>query len=120
MKHNVPIWEKSNLTVEEAAQTFIGTVIKGQEIANADTLKWTYFIAAVILVVVAIPMFFYGFKNTKERFTAENPGFEICIPSIKYCTDNAAMIGAAGYQAYLRNEFGSLDLGAQPSKDLCD
>ena len=32
------------LTVEEAANTFVGTVIKGQEFANADTLKWTYFI----------------------------------------------------------------------------
>ena len=32
------------LSVEEAANTFIGTVIKGQEFANADTLKWTYFI----------------------------------------------------------------------------
>ena len=35
---------------------------------NADTLKWTYFICAAVLVVLAIPMFFYGFKNTKERF----------------------------------------------------
>ncbi len=60
------------LTVEEAANTFVNTVIKGQEIANADTLKWTYFIAAVVLVVAAVPMFFYGFKNTKERFTADD------------------------------------------------
>ncbi len=60
------------LTVEEAANSFINTVIKGQEIANADTLKWTYFIAAVVLVVAAVPMFFYGFKNTKERFTADD------------------------------------------------
>ncbi|MBO5857676.1 MAG: MFS transporter, partial [Clostridia bacterium] len=60
------------LTVEEAANTFIGTVIKGQEIANADTLKWTYFIAAFVLVVAAVPMFFYGFKHTKERFTADD------------------------------------------------
>ncbi|MCD7828296.1 MAG: glycoside-pentoside-hexuronide (GPH):cation symporter [Clostridiales bacterium] len=47
-----------------------GTVIVGQEAANANTLKWTYFICAVVLVVVAMPMFFYGFKHTKERFTA--------------------------------------------------
>ncbi len=58
----------------EAAKTFIGTVIQGQEINNADTLKMTYFICAVVLVVVAVPMFFYGFKHTKERFTAnDNP-----------------------------------------------
>ena len=38
--------------------------------ANADTLKWTYFICAVVFTVIAIPMFYYGFKNTKERYTS--------------------------------------------------
>ena len=62
------------ITAEAAAQTFVGTVKQGMEIANADTLKWVYFISAVVLVVAAMPMFFYGFKNTKERFTSdENP-----------------------------------------------
>lgn len=37
---------------------------------NANTLKWTYFIVALVLVVIALPMFFYGFKNTKERYGA--------------------------------------------------
>ena len=37
--------------------------------ANADTLKYTYFICALVLTITAIPMFFYGFKHTKERFT---------------------------------------------------
>ena len=62
--------KNQGITSTEAAETFIGTVKNGLEIANADTLKWTYFIAAVILVVAAIPMFFYGFNNTKERFTS--------------------------------------------------
>lgn len=66
------IVKNQGISVEEAAQTFVNTVIKGQEMANADTLKWTYFIAAVILVVVAIPMFFYGFNHTKERFTTDD------------------------------------------------
>ena len=58
----------------DAIQTFVGTVKQGMEIANADTLKWVYFISAVVLVIAAIPMFFYGFKNTQERFTSnENP-----------------------------------------------
>ncbi len=56
------------------AQNFVGTIKAGMENANADTLKLTYFICAVVLVVAAVPMFFYGFKNTKERFTAtDNP-----------------------------------------------
>ncbi|MBQ8209718.1 MAG: MFS transporter [Clostridia bacterium] len=37
---------------------------------NAETLKLTYFICALVLVLVAMPMFFVGFKHTKERFTA--------------------------------------------------
>ncbi len=56
----------------ETAKNFIGTVIVGQESSNAEMLKWIYFIAAVVLVVIAVPMFFYGFKHTKERFTADD------------------------------------------------
>ena len=40
-------------------------------------------------------------KGLKERFNLmNNNNFEICIPSIKYCTDNAAMIAVAGYYQY--------------------
>ncbi len=60
------------ISPEEAAQTFVGTVKAGQEMANADTLKMIYFICAVVLVIAAVPMFFYGFKNTTERFTAQD------------------------------------------------
>lgn len=38
--------------------------------ANATTLKWTYFICALVFTAIAIPMFYYGFRNTKERFTS--------------------------------------------------
>ena len=38
--------------------------------ANANTLKWTYFICALVFTGIAIPMFYYGFRNTKERFTS--------------------------------------------------
>lgn len=51
-----------------------GLLITQYSVQNAETLKWTYFICAVVLVAIAIPTFFYGFKNTKERYTAtENP-----------------------------------------------
>ena len=55
----------------EGAKAYIGTVMKNSVEDNANTLKWIYFICAVVFVVIAMPMFFYGFKNTKERFTAE-------------------------------------------------
>ncbi len=47
-----------------------GTVLPQYITENANTLKWTYFICAAVLVLCAIPMFFYGFKHTKERFTS--------------------------------------------------
>ena len=36
-------------------------------------------------------------KGLKERFMEHSQSYNISIPSIKYCTDNAAMIAAAGY-----------------------
>ncbi len=61
------------ITAEEAAAhiNYVNTVMPEYITQNANTLKWAYFIFAVIFVVLAMPMFFYGFKNTKERFTAE-------------------------------------------------
>ena len=58
-------------------------------------------------------------KGLKEKFYAENKDFEICIPSIKYCTDNAAMMAVAGYYQYLK--YGAnddLSLNASPSLEL--
>lgn len=60
-------------------------------------------------------------KGLKERFMAENPGYEICIPSIRYCTDNAAMIAAAGFYQYQKyKKADDLSLNASASLDLED
>ena len=47
--------------------------------------------------------------------TASLKGTVTVIPPLKYCTDNAAMIGAAGYAAYMHQEFGSMGDMADPS-----
>ncbi len=59
-------------------------------------------------------------KGLKERFAKENnTGIEICIPSIKYCTDNAAMIGVAGYYQYMiSKKTDDLSLNAYASLEL--
>ena len=40
------------------------------------------------------------------------------VPSMDLCTDNAAMIAAAGYYRYLRGEFADLSLNAYPDLRL--
>ena len=38
---------------------------------------------------------------------------DLKIPQMKYCTDNAAMIGAAAYPLFLKNKFANYDLNAE-------
>lgn len=45
-------------------------------------------------------------------------GITAVIPAKRYCTDNGAMIAAAGAFRYGRGEIGGLDLGADPSLEL--
>ena len=60
-------------------------------------------------------------KGIKERFMAEAKDFNVSIPSIKYCTDNAAMIAAAGYYQYKKYpELADLTLNPDASLELED
>ena len=43
-------------------------------VAKGDMLKWIYFVIAIVCCVVAMPLFYLGFKNTTERnVSVENP-----------------------------------------------
>ncbi|MEG0073254.1 MAG: tRNA (adenosine(37)-N6)-threonylcarbamoyltransferase complex transferase subunit TsaD [Clostridia bacterium] len=44
--------------------------------------------------------------------TATNNGYKAYIPDLKYCTDNAAMIGSAGYYNFVEGYFAKEDLNA--------
>lgn len=44
----------------------------------------------------------------RKFFDLENQGFSVSAPAFKYCTDNAAMVGSAGY--FLSNVIEELDI----------
>jgi len=56
-------------------------------------------------------------KGLRERLgsACEKAGKKLYYPPIHLCTDNAAMIGAAGYYKLLRGEFADWKLNAVPN-----
>lgn len=53
-----------------------------------------------------------------QELMKEVPDVHLTIPPLWCCTDNAAMIGAAGWVAYRHGLFGTLDLAATPSMEI--
>ena len=52
------------------------------------------------------------FRDALQKAT-ENEGIKLILPEKRYCTDNAAMIGAEGYLQYKRRNFADLTLNAK-------
>jgi len=46
----------------------------------------------------------------------EKAGMQVYLPPRNLCTDNAAMIGSAGFYRLMQGEIASLDLNAQPNR----
>lgn len=56
-------------------------------------------------------------RGLRQKLT-EIRGGEIYLPPLALCTDNAAMIAAAGYNGYMRGRRGALDLSPDPGMVL--
>lgn len=46
-------------------------------------------------------------------------GIRFCCPDFRFCTDNAAMIGSAGYYLLMKGHLSDLDLNATPYLPIC-
>ena len=53
-------------------------------------------------------------RDTMRRYSETN-GVQLFYPPIDLCTDNAAMVAAAGYLSYLKGVRDDLSLNAEPS-----
>lgn len=106
---------------------------KGEEIVIADVAA--SFQSAVVEVLVNKTMRAVQEKGAKQVLLAggvaanhalrtalqhacEEKGIPLIIPPLSLCTDNAAMIAAAGYIQYERKQFAGLDLNAYPNLPL--
>lgn len=58
-----------------------------------------------------------GLREKLEKVCMENE-INLTFPPMKYCTDNAAMIGVAGYYAYKLGKIADLDINAKASIPL--
>lgn len=57
-------------------------------------------------------------RDMLSRKCAEK-GIRFCCPDFRYCTDNAAMIGSAGYYLLMKGHLSDLDLNATPYLPIC-
>lgn len=58
-----------------------------------------------------------GLRSALESACQEK-GIHVSFPALSYCTDNAAMIAAAGYYAYLKGRRADMTLNAKASDGL--
>ena len=48
--------------------------------------------------------------RSKLQELGDKHGWKVFIPKMQFCTDNAAMVGIAGYFKYLNGEFADISL----------
>ena len=59
------------------------------------------------------------YLRSQLDIVAKNNNAVLSVPEFVYCTDNAAMIGAAAYPLYLKKEFADFSLNGQSQADVC-
>lgn len=105
-----------DIVVEDVAASFQQAVI---EVLVNKTLKAAKLKNSNIITIAGGVAANEGIRNLMEE-KAKELGMEVKYPSKILCTDNAAMIGCAGYYDYINGRTADLDLNAVPNLKLGD
>lgn len=71
----------NNKPMSEWTASDLQTILDGTLGEKQSDLKWIYFVAAIICVAIGMPLFYVGFKGTKERASELD---NIKPPSLKH------------------------------------
>jgi len=103
--------KKGTLPVPDLAASFQEAVV---DVLFTKTMDATHKHEAVeILVAGGVS----ANRALRERFLSQSE-FKVHIPPISLCTDNAAMIAAAGYYHFVRGQTSALDMDVQATWPL--
>lgn len=58
------------------------------------------------------------YLRNEIKKVADKYHVDLCVPPLKYCTDNAAMIGCAAYFLYIKGDFADLSLSPKSQEYL--
>ncbi|MCI9234317.1 MAG: tRNA (adenosine(37)-N6)-threonylcarbamoyltransferase complex transferase subunit TsaD [Bacilli bacterium] len=104
----------NKIVSENMATSFQNRVV---EILTKKTIKAVKEYNVKNLIVAGGVSANKGLRDKLEEICKEER-IHLTVPAIKYCTDNAAMIGAAGYYAFLLGRRAGLDLNAKANDTL--
>lgn len=104
----------NELRIDDIATSFQNRVV---EILTKKTMKALKEYNVNNLILAGGVAANKGLRNRLQELCTEN-NINLTIPNLKYCTDNATMIGAAGYYAYKLGRIADLDLNAKATDKL--
>ncbi len=104
----------NDINKEDLACSFQSRVV---EILSKKTIKALKEYNVKNLIVAGGVAANSGIRNKLIKLCEEN-NVNLTIPELKYCTDNATMIGAAGYYAYILGRRSDIDLKAKANSEL--
>jgi len=94
--------------------TFIGDIAASFQAAVTDVLvrktEWAMGRTGIRMVTLSGGVAANSELRTRMEKMAVAKGAELFLPSRQLCTDNAAMIAAAGYRRFMAGERAGLDL----------